>query len=202
MNNPLTKEQEQLRGKKIVDLSLEQLSVWINACERMENWVKDSKSRRSWRKSAEKAEHELNKRISGKKKTIEDLLNEERISYQIESLELSEMFWNSWRTKFHAQNLQRNECQWHTFSSQTYPYVVEESSAINKYKTQPVKEYLIFPPDDYVIRCYSDKLPDFEKLLSLTKDFGIIFDLYLSHKNFNWTFVITHEEGFGPYFAN
>ena len=51
MNNPLTKEQEQLRGKKIVDLSLEQLSVWINACERMENWVKDSKSRRSWRKS-------------------------------------------------------------------------------------------------------------------------------------------------------
>ena len=201
MDNPLTKEQEQLRGKKIVDLSTEELGIWIDACERMEKWVTDNKPRRSWTKSREKAEHELNKLLSGKKKTIEDLLNEENISFKHEPSEKLTDFWNSWRTKFLAHNLRYNESQWHTFSMRTYSNFVEESEAISRYKQQPVKEYLIFTPQDTAIRCFSDKLPTFENLMSFTKDYGVIFDLYVSHKNFNWTFVITHEDDIGPYFA-
>ena len=75
---------------------------------------------------------------------------------------------------------------------------MEESEAISRYERQPVKEYLIFTPKDTVIRCFSDKLENF---MSFTKDYGIIFDLYVSHKNFKWTFGIIHEDGIGPYYA-
>lgn len=85
MDSPLTSKQEKLRGKKLVDLNSEELSIWIDACERMEKWVSSNKARRSWAKFRKKAQHELNKRLSGKKKTIYDLLSEENIFYEIEN---------------------------------------------------------------------------------------------------------------------
>ncbi|MFM7858535.1 MAG: DUF4275 family protein [Flammeovirgaceae bacterium] len=30
---------------------------------------------------------------------------------------------------------------------------------------------------------------------------SFLFDLYVIHKNLKWTFVITHEKDFGPYFS-
>lgn len=64
MENPLSKDQEALRGKKIKDMSLSELKLWIDACDKMEGWIKNAnKARRSWTSSKEKAEHELQKRI-------------------------------------------------------------------------------------------------------------------------------------------
>jgi hypothetical protein len=63
MTEPLTKQQQLLRGRKICDMSVEQLRVWINACERMEEWVGHNKVRRSWKESRIKAEAELERRL-------------------------------------------------------------------------------------------------------------------------------------------
>lgn len=60
--NPLTKEQEKLRGKNVRDMNSSQLRVWINACDKMENWVKYNKARRSWTQSREQAIVELERR--------------------------------------------------------------------------------------------------------------------------------------------
>ena len=63
MSNPLSKNQEKLRGKKIVDVTIDELRSWINACDKMENWVSHNKARRSWTQSRKEAETELERRI-------------------------------------------------------------------------------------------------------------------------------------------
>ncbi|WCO03487.1 hypothetical protein [Psychroserpens ponticola] len=62
MKNPLTKQQERLRGKKVNDMTNQELETWIQACDKMENWVNANKARRSWTQSRDKAESELEKR--------------------------------------------------------------------------------------------------------------------------------------------
>ncbi|MEM9679571.1 MAG: hypothetical protein AAF901_04540 [Bacteroidota bacterium] len=60
--NPLTKEQEKLRGKKVQDMTTDELRIWISACDKMENWVKYNKARRSWTESRDQAIEELERR--------------------------------------------------------------------------------------------------------------------------------------------
>jgi hypothetical protein len=57
--NPLTGEQESLRGRKIKDMSDDQLRLWIDACDRMEHWVGFAKARRTWKRSRSAAAEEL-----------------------------------------------------------------------------------------------------------------------------------------------
>jgi hypothetical protein len=58
-HNPLSKSQESLRGRKRSDMSEAQLHDWIDACNKMEAWVKSAKARRSWKRAREEAEAEL-----------------------------------------------------------------------------------------------------------------------------------------------
>ncbi|WP_339888945.1 hypothetical protein [Rhodopirellula europaea] len=44
-----------------------QLRDWIQACEKMENWVGHAKARRGWRLSGVQAEKELDRRNSTSK---------------------------------------------------------------------------------------------------------------------------------------
>jgi len=62
MNNPLTKAQSALRGRKRVDMSDSQLLEWIDACNRMEPWVKFAKARRTWAAARADAEAEIARR--------------------------------------------------------------------------------------------------------------------------------------------
>ena len=62
MRNPLSKQQETLRGRKLADLTDEQLLDWIDACNKMERWVKVNKARRTWVRSRDDAEAELIRR--------------------------------------------------------------------------------------------------------------------------------------------
>ena len=64
MSEPLTKSQQRLRGRKISDMSVDQLQDWILACEKMEVWVDASKARRGWRLSGIEATEELARRSS------------------------------------------------------------------------------------------------------------------------------------------
>jgi len=58
----LSKQQEKLRGKKIIDMTNDELIIWLKACVIMENQVKGNKARRSWTSSYVEAELELEKR--------------------------------------------------------------------------------------------------------------------------------------------
>jgi hypothetical protein len=62
MNNPLSKQQEALRGRKRVDMTDAQLRDWIDACDKMERWVKAAKGRRTWVRARADAEAELLRR--------------------------------------------------------------------------------------------------------------------------------------------
>lgn len=64
MNNSLTKEEQKLRGKNISDMTLDELKIWINACDKMENNVKANKARRSWTKSRDESINEIEKRLN------------------------------------------------------------------------------------------------------------------------------------------
>ena len=63
LNQPLTKEQQALRGRRQADMTIAQLGTWIQACHRMEQWAHISvKARRGWKKSRTLAEAELSRR--------------------------------------------------------------------------------------------------------------------------------------------
>jgi hypothetical protein len=62
LGQPLTREQEELRGRDVRELTETQLGVWLVACERMERWVKAAKARRSWKTAAAAATAELARR--------------------------------------------------------------------------------------------------------------------------------------------
>ena len=64
MAEPLSKSQQQLRGRKILVMSVEQLRDWIDACDKMEAWVDAAKARREWRLSGIEATEELERRKS------------------------------------------------------------------------------------------------------------------------------------------
>lgn len=64
MPEPLSKSQQRLRGRMLAELSDEQIRDWIDACHKMENWVKASKARRGWRLSGIEAGNELERRAS------------------------------------------------------------------------------------------------------------------------------------------
>ncbi len=51
-------------------MSFEELKSWINACDRMEKWVKFNKARRSWTESREEAIIELEKRKNATQQRI------------------------------------------------------------------------------------------------------------------------------------
>ena len=63
MNNPLNKQQEKLRGKKVTDMTLDELSIWVKACDKMENSGIANKARRNWTTSRTEAIAEIEKRI-------------------------------------------------------------------------------------------------------------------------------------------
>ena len=64
MPEPLTRTQQRLRGREICDMTEDQLRDWIDACEKMEQWVDAAKARRGWRLSGIEAQSELDRRSS------------------------------------------------------------------------------------------------------------------------------------------
>ncbi len=67
MTNPLSKSQQSLRGRKRSDMTAAQLRDWIDACNKMEAWVKPAKARRTWKKAREDAELHLQARARGRR---------------------------------------------------------------------------------------------------------------------------------------
>lgn len=66
MGEPLSKSQQKLRGREIRVMTDEQLVDWVHACHAMEKWVNHAKARRSWKRSGQEAEAEIERRAAKK----------------------------------------------------------------------------------------------------------------------------------------
>lgn len=62
MSEPLSKMQQSLRGRNVVDMTVDQLRDWIDACAKMERWVTAAKARRSWKQCGHHAQVGLERR--------------------------------------------------------------------------------------------------------------------------------------------
>jgi len=101
----------------------------------------------------------------------------------------------NWSKKFingkYAPHL--NQYLWHIFSFETTK-ACKGDSALQELKKQKHTKTIIFNEQrQYLIECF-DKIP-----ILRMDDFTD--DIYLSHLKMDWTYVITHEESFGPYFS-
>lgn len=60
---PLTKSQQNLRGRKVTDMTDSQLLEWVDACDKMERWPHiANKGRRFWKNGREEAQLEIERR--------------------------------------------------------------------------------------------------------------------------------------------
>lgn len=71
MGLPLTRSQQEFRGRSVHEMSVGQLREWIDACDKMEQWVGAKKARRSWRLSRQEALEELSCRRSQDPSAVE-----------------------------------------------------------------------------------------------------------------------------------
>jgi hypothetical protein len=63
LGEPLTKAQQALRGRKVIDMTDAQLRLWLDACDRMEQWAHiPNKARRGWGRGRTEAEAEIERR--------------------------------------------------------------------------------------------------------------------------------------------
>jgi hypothetical protein len=88
-----------------------------------------------------------------------------------------------------------NHYLWHIFSYKATESI-EGEEATNELKKQYAADTFIFnEPQQYLIRCLK-KIPIIEM-----DDFND--DIYISHHNMKWTYVIPHEvhSGIGPFFS-
>ena len=66
-DQPLSRSQHKLRGRKVADMDDGQLLDWIDACQKMEAWPRiEPKSRRGWKESRIAAESEVARRAAKK----------------------------------------------------------------------------------------------------------------------------------------
>ena len=197
----LSKEQERLIGKSLKDMTNEELSLWIDTCDMMENAVDFNKARRSWTKTREEAKIELKLREDNM--TLYDFLDKEHIDYIKMTLQEIKNYKLDWRYKFNGHKLSssKREHNWHVFS---YNYVADYltgKQADDKYCSLYAKDFVVIGSEKVGLKCSSDHLPELIRLKEYIKNSNEIFDLYITHKNFNWTYVITHEDDLGPYYA-
>ncbi len=62
MNEPLSKSQVELRGRSLGEMTVEQLFDWLDACSKMERWIKPPKARREWHQGRIETLRELSRR--------------------------------------------------------------------------------------------------------------------------------------------
>lgn len=108
-----------------------------------------------------------------------------------------------WRNAFHPIVLGKYESLWHSFSF-NHIDCMEGVAAVSEFEKTYLKDFLVFIVVDAikVIECNANSIHlPFSEFISALEKIQYCFDIIVSHKNFNWTFVVTHEQNLGPYFA-
>lgn len=93
------------------------------------------------------------------------------------------------------QNL--NEFLWYLFSSEKVDYLVKKEAALAFDKVNKQYCYIFFQESEDVLQVEYASSMNAKDLSNVT---GEYIDVYVVDKGFNWTYVIPHEEDWGPYF--
>jgi hypothetical protein len=110
---------------------------------------------------------------------------------------------SDWAKHYLKTKLESSEALWHTFSFDHYSHSSKEC-AIKKFEHSYLKEFIIFSNNKYnALKCtsWSPLQLTFNEIQENISRSPNLLDIYISHMNFNWTFVIPHERDFGPYYA-
>ena len=136
---------------------------------------------------------------------------------KITPLELSKLQ-QKWREIFSANVKKQtgewvhHDYDWHAFSYGFFPHLLGVK-AIQEYQSLTTKKIsIVFASkaasvDDvfgYILE--PSQKPPYDFLRNFLYQWPRLTDMYISHENFSWTFVLTHEDFekdamFGPYFA-
>lgn len=128
-----------------------------------------------------------------------DLIINELRNVQIEFTELSieqtVEFQRNWIEAFTNNNRKTTSHNlWNDLNGKTLEKIYANEKAKNAYKNLYGTEFIIF--DDkpsFGFYCFG-------KNKQLPSWCSIDFDLYIAHKNFNWTYILTHDMPFcGPF---
>jgi hypothetical protein len=87
--------------------------------------------------------------------------------------------------------------EWHVFSSRSAPRL-EGHAAITAFETKQEQRLIISAhlANGPTIKCTFAIVPEYIALRNAWSN-----DLYVMSAAMEWTLVLTHEEGFGPYFV-
>lgn len=83
---------------------------------------------------------------------------------------------------------------WHVFSNKLYAHDVREAAECAFLQTNKQRCYIVFQhsTDVFVVEHGNALRPEY---------FADCEDIYIIDEHYRWTYVVTHEEEFGPYFA-
>ena len=139
---------------------------------------------------------------------IKELLESQFIQFQELNIDETKLFFENWKAKS-LMSIKKNinpsvikkGLYWHAFSFNLIPHYKNEEAEL-KFQKLHVKQYYIVSSNLKItgLLCNSSKLPYLYDLKTIHKKNPFLFDLYISHYKYNWSFVITHEDDFGPYF--
>ncbi len=145
---------------------------------------------------------------------IYDYLNRQNISFQVSDKTTSEIevIWenlflsdlsNEDKVSIHLYDLDDITGNlWHCFSYDKVPHF-KSKQAKTEYDNQTNNGMLLF------FKCYEEDvviyIPESELLsrshLKTIRNIFPFIDVYVLDKNYEWTFVLTHEDSLGPYFT-
>ncbi len=135
--------------------------------------------------------------------TLEPLLADNHFQVSMISGDAKAHVIDEWQKRFVPKTQDKGEALWHTFSFNRFPHV-SETDAVNQFNETYLKQCIIFSTSDYFgINCTTDApvLLSYERLCQYLDRLPNHVDIYIAQHNFKWTFVITHEKDFGPYYA-
>lgn len=123
-------------------------------------------------------------------------------NYDVLDLETNNLIIQNWSNSF--SKLKRNDPLWHTFSFNEHNSFLtgdEAVSAFDKirkdniyaFSSEHIKPFYFFDIKELSYN-YSD-------IQNCREFFKFKHDIFFIDQSFKWTFVITHEKEFGPYFT-
>lgn len=134
---------------------------------------------------------------------IKDLLLHRGTTADFISEEQKMSFFKSWSDEYGNKQLPDKDPYWHSFSYSLTKHLAG-NKAIEAYNKLYFKDFMIISSNPKLtgIICSGHQSLEIDKLMNVCDTCSELYDLYISHSNLKWTFVITHESDFGPYFSS
>lgn len=107
-----------------------------------------------------------------------------------------------WETNFASEvsiddkrKIRTDQYLWHVFSFEKLPHVKHEEARIKFNEVSKQGCYVFYQRNNYAL--YIEEAEELRAEYFDSED-----DVYVTDKNFNWTYVKTHEDQCGPYYVD